>query len=276
MSGNGGWVKLHRKLLGSGVFTDDKALKVWVWCLLKATHKPLVARMSTGRGEVKVHLKPGQFAFGRNQAARELGMPGSTIWRKIVDRQMDRQVDIQTDRHYTIITICNWDKYQNDKIPDGQACGQASETKCGHIQEEENKKNCILPLDTSETNYTSETSDTFALGVQKRNERFKIFWNAYPKKRSKGQAEKTWKKLDPDDALLEQILAGIERAKASHEWTKIAPDGGNFIPYPSTWLNAKGWEDEHEHEGKNRRAVEKARSARMEIRTFKTRVLSRN
>lgn len=34
-----GWIKIHRKLLESNVFDNEKALKVWLWCLLKATHK---------------------------------------------------------------------------------------------------------------------------------------------------------------------------------------------------------------------------------------------
>jgi hypothetical protein len=251
MSGNNGWVKLHRKSVESGVFSDEKLWKVWTWCLMRATHKAIDVKMSTGRGEIIVHLKPGQFAFGRNQAAKELGMPASTVWRKIVDRHNARKLDIHTDRHYSVITICNWRKYQLDENDDGQASGQAyGQASRTHTRRGE-EKGGLLPLGTSEDNYTSETSGTLALDTKKRNERFEIFWKAYPKKRSKGQAERTWKKIDPDDALLETILAGIERAKASHEWTK---DGGEFIPYPSTWLNAKGWEDEHEHEpGRTRR-----------------------
>ena len=72
---------------------------------------------------------------------------------------------------------------------------------------------------------------------------FETFWAAYPRKKSKGQAEKTWKKLKVKEPLLNEILDGIERAKKSHAWVK---DSGEFIPYPSTWLNAKGWEDEYE------------------------------
>lgn len=71
---------------------------------------------------------------------------------------------------------------------------------------------------------------------------FDQFWRLYPKKRSKGQAEKTWVKISPDDELYKQILAGLENAKKSIDWQK---DGGQYIPYPSTWLNAKGWEDEY-------------------------------
>ena len=77
----------------------------------------------------------------------------------------------------------------------------------------------------------------------KQQQRFDAFWEAYPRKRSKGQAEKTWVKINPDDDLLEEILAGLENAKRSVEWQK---DGGQYIQYPSTWLNAKGWEDEYE------------------------------
>ncbi|OAT81085.1 hypothetical protein [Desulfotomaculum copahuensis] len=78
--------------------------------------------------------------------------------------------------------------------------------------------------------------------TQKQEELFARFWAAYPKKRSKGQAEKAWAKLQPDEQLVETMLAAIERAKKSEEWRK---ENGRYIPYPATWLNAKGWEDEY-------------------------------
>lgn len=70
---------------------------------------------------------------------------------------------------------------------------------------------------------------------------FVQFWKAYPKKKSKGQAEKAWKTIKPNEQLLATMIAKIEQAKTSEEWTK---DGGRYIPYPATWLNSKGWEDE--------------------------------
>jgi hypothetical protein len=41
------------------------------------------------------------------------------------------------------------------------------------------------------------------------------------------------------------MLLAIERAKTSKDWTK---DGGQYIPYPATWLRAKGWEDDFPEE----------------------------
>jgi hypothetical protein len=70
---------------------------------------------------------------------------------------------------------------------------------------------------------------------------FERFWSAYPKKRSKGDAERAFAKLKPNERTLEIIISKIGIAKTSDDWTK---DGGQFIPYPASWLKAKGWEDE--------------------------------
>jgi hypothetical protein len=79
---------------------------------------------------------------------------------------------------------------------------------------------------------------TVGAGVR---ERFARFWRTYPKKRSKGQAERAFFRIDPDEQLLATMIATIERATTSEDWMK---EGGKFIPYPATWLGARGWEDE--------------------------------
>lgn len=72
---------------------------------------------------------------------------------------------------------------------------------------------------------------------------FERFWEAYPKRKNRGQAERAWQKLKPSEQLIAEILQGIERAKTSEFWRK---ESGRFIPYPATWLGAKGWLDEDE------------------------------
>src|SRR4030043_61406 len=70
---------------------------------------------------------------------------------------------------------------------------------------------------------------------------FLKFWDAYPKKKSKGQAEKAFFKINPDEQLLAIMIAKIEWAKKLEDWVK---EKGKYIPHPATWLNARGWEDE--------------------------------
>lgn len=71
--------------------------------------------------------------------------------------------------------------------------------------------------------------------------RFERFWSAYPRKSGKDDARKAFEKRKPDDALLSSMLAAIAFQRASPQWVK---DGGQFIPYPATWLRQGRWMDE--------------------------------
>jgi len=70
---------------------------------------------------------------------------------------------------------------------------------------------------------------------------FDRFWSAYPKKKSKGDAEKAFKKLKMSEELLQEIISAVEAQKQSSQWLE---ENGKFIPYPATWLNGKRWQDE--------------------------------
>jgi len=70
---------------------------------------------------------------------------------------------------------------------------------------------------------------------------FEVFWKSYPRKTQKGYAKKIWLKIKPDDSLLKRMLDKIQLLKKTEQWKK---DNGKYIPYPSTWLNGEGWEDE--------------------------------
>lgn len=87
---------------------------------------------------------------------------------------------------------------------------------------------------TSSINNTSITKENI-------KERFDKFWNAYPRKVSKGNAEKWFTKNKPSEELVNEMIDKINLLKTTEQWKK---NNGQYIPYPSTWLNAKGWEDE--------------------------------
>lgn len=70
---------------------------------------------------------------------------------------------------------------------------------------------------------------------------FERFWKAYPRKVGKDAAQKAFDKRRPTAALVDDMVAAIERQCRSDAWTK---DGGQFIPHPTTWLNQGRWNDE--------------------------------
>ena len=134
-----------------------------------------------------------------------------------------------------------WDRHQQirakkSKYPSPDDSDTASEIICNQLISDESKcpRNPIQSESESNPNpkeeRARETEDGFAR-----------FWSAYPRHTAKQTAEAAFRKLNPDERLLQIILTAIERQKVSPQWTK---DGGQFVPHPATWLNQRRWEDE--------------------------------
>lgn len=55
-----GWIKLHRKILDSPIFQNEKLFKVFAYCLMKASHKEhtqLVGRRVVHLKKVNLYLE---------------------------------------------------------------------------------------------------------------------------------------------------------------------------------------------------------------------------
>ena len=141
------------------------------------------------------------------------------------------------------LQMTTWEKHQQirakrSKFPapdDGVIHKIADEINGKHLLSD-------VPENPIQSNLESESNPNPTSTQSAQQNHFDTFWSIYPKKRSKGAAEKAWAKIKPDEQLMEQIISALERAKTSADWQK---DGGQFIPYPATWLNAKGWEDDY-------------------------------
>ena len=107
----------------------------------------------------------------------------------------------------------------------------------------------LLANSVSETETDSKQQTRVRAKRTGLNGSFITFWNAYPRKAAKGRAEKAWTKINPDEQLTAVIVAAIQKATESAQWTK---DDGKFIPHPATWLNDRRWEDEQGESGSNR------------------------
>jgi hypothetical protein len=88
--------------------------------------------------------------------------------------------------------------------------------------------------------------------VQEKEKLFERFWTAYPRKVAKQTAMRAFEKIDPDEAMLETMIAAIGKWKMTDQWNEA---GGQFIPHPATWLNQRRWEDELPKPGKTKPTV---------------------
>lgn len=115
--------------------------------------------------------------------------------------------------------------------------GQISDTPIGQISEErintENKEEIPpkAPRGASRREVKKQPDH--------KPERFEKFWNFYPRGESKQAAIRAWDKLKPSDELIDKMAVALKRQMKTEDW-----QNGIGIPYASTWLNQRRWEDE--------------------------------
>lgn len=149
---------------------------------------------------------------------------------------------------HPFLQMKTWDRHQTIRAkkskypsPDDD-CNQlqADEINCKQMNTNDSKcsRNPIQSVSVSVSNpYPTRTR---AKGVPD-DPAFAAFWDEYPRKMSKQRAISEWKKLNPSQELITMIMESLAKWTKSNQWTK---NGGQFIPYPSTWLHERRWEDE--------------------------------
>ncbi len=127
---------LHRKLLDHPVFKNPKALQLWLALLLLAQHSESRFEWN-GRFQT---LKAGQLLTGRKKLSELTGIKPSTIVNILKMLESEQQINQQKTTKYTIITIVNWDKYQNKTTNEQQADNKLT-TDCQQSDTYNNVKN---------------------------------------------------------------------------------------------------------------------------------------
>ena len=92
------------------VFDNPKVLKLWIWCLCKASHAEHDAIM----GKQVIHLHPGQFVFGRLKASEILKMNDRTVYDYMKMLENLGMIRIDSNNKFSLITIEKWENYQGD------------------------------------------------------------------------------------------------------------------------------------------------------------------
>ena len=133
-----GWIKIHRKILDNPIICKDSDyLSVWIYLLLNATHKEIPALF---KGK-KIILQKGQLITGRKSMAKQLKISESKIYRIINEYKSEHQIEQQTSNQNSLITILNWDKYQQIEQQDEQPVNNQRTTSEQPVNTNKNVKN---------------------------------------------------------------------------------------------------------------------------------------
>lgn len=104
-----GWIKIHRSIMDNWVFDDPKSLKAWVYLLMIVNHEE--NKMVFDGKLIKV--KCGQTVTSIKKLSKELGYHWGTVDKIIKNFILDDMVELEHIGRACVITITNYQKYQN-------------------------------------------------------------------------------------------------------------------------------------------------------------------
>ena len=206
----------HPRFKPRGSFTQFEA---WYWLIEAAAFSVCEVPVMNGHRREIITLQPGQLSHSIRFLASAWKWSPNRVQRFLRDLAMDGSVTTQTDTAQTLITLCNWGKYQR---PFREANTQTA-----------------TPTDTPTDTKKKELKE-----VERKNalQGFDDWWAIYPRKVSKAQAEKAFAKAVPARIALPALM---EKTKAFAASWKDKPRAElTFCPHPSTWLNDARYDDE--------------------------------
>jgi hypothetical protein len=255
MAGGCGYIKLWRqvrdsKLWGRKPFSQGQA---WIDLLLEAAW---TERSVFVRG-IEVQLEPGQLAVSECDLAERWGWSRGKV-RRFLDEQENDTTDGTTEkpterpteagaivqqksRVISVITVCNWSRYQGNGTTEpaqtGQQAGQQNETETG----QQTVQQSVSPL-TLPPLKDKKFKNTKKGGVGGFSEAFEKFWEEIPTRIGKGSAWRAWLAALKRGASVAEIMAGIEKYRRYE--SRRAGQAGYRPLHPATWLNQDRWADE--------------------------------
>jgi len=229
-NGNGGWICLHRKMLETSWYGNPNASIVAVHLLLSATHRDYETFFGSRRGT----LLRGQYITGRKHLAKQTGLSEWQAYRGLI--VLEKAGFLHRSRHtnYTVITICNYNAYQ-DKEPNVAQQFAHHEADSAHHTPSE----C--------TSHPPEMHTKQQLTINNKQyivREFECLWSDYPKKDGKKEAFRHFnaqmnrtKREDWEKTILQykQALMNYNNSEP------VRRGEARYIKNGATWFH--NWED---------------------------------
>ena len=128
-----GYIKLWRKMTEWEWYTDTNTKAVFLHLLLTANHKD-----NKWRG---IEIKRGQRLTSRSKLAEELGLSEQNIKTAIKHLKSTHEITCQATKKYTIVTLCNYNDYQDDARESNQQANPQANRQVTTNKNVKNDKN---------------------------------------------------------------------------------------------------------------------------------------
>lgn len=128
-----GWIKMHRKINNSEIFSDPELFRLWTIVLTNASYKKKNIVMNGS----SIELQPGEWVVGRKSLYETYNenikpknrVKDTTLWNWLKKLASMEMITISSKKMFSIVTIENWDEYQGEEEND--ADNESSEHGAG-------------------------------------------------------------------------------------------------------------------------------------------------
>jgi hypothetical protein len=231
MSSDQGYILFQRGHRDHPLFQEPDKLGAWLWIMLSAAHTARVVITTNGE---RVPLEPGQLTFSIRFLANRWGWSENKLKRFLAAIARDQLVTVGTaagaTTGQTIITICNWLEIQRRTSQATTATTTARTTATNTATTTKKKQLKQLERDSA---------------LKTEPEGFQDWYSIYPKKKQPEAAKRAFTKVVGGNLIALPLLLERTRAfAAATNWVALSEHDRKFIPYPASWLNAGGYNDE--------------------------------
>lgn len=156
MTENLGFISVHRKLFDKGFARNPKYLAVWIYILSHANHetKEILANGTT------ILIERGSFLTSIKLISKFFNLSFNMTWRILNYFKTDNQIDIKTTNRYSIITVLNYELYQQNRKQNRKPVDNKQITDRYLIETTNNDNN----ENNDNTKYNDKNSDLKFLG----------------------------------------------------------------------------------------------------------------
>ena len=116
-----GWIKISREMLEWEWYSSPEMVQLFLYLLLMANHKSKQWRGIT--------VERGQVVTSRNELCKNLNMSPRVVRTCMTRLISTNEVTSESTSQYTVITICNYDKYQYHESDSDQQNDQQNDQR---------------------------------------------------------------------------------------------------------------------------------------------------
>lgn len=242
---NLGWIKLHRKLREWEWYSDTNCVRVFLELLLTCEY--------TDKKWRGIIVKRGQLLTSLKELSSITNLTEKQI-RTVLDK-LKKTGEIRSTRadQGQLVTLTHYEEYQDERLERAGERADRGQTegrpRAGHIDKElketkniRSKEEDLSLPSHCETEKPKRKKSLPVVADPVWLSEFENFWIEYGKIGGRQPALKAYLKTKQEGISYGIIIAGLRQYQSQ---CNALGRGQQYIKHASTWLNARGWEDEY-------------------------------